>query len=156
MRQSQIQRLWYGLGLLQSNRCSYWSSGELESGPGAHSFLLLPGHQYWGSLTFTETQQSQRWNTVFHSFDLKLKPSRASEQTDTVSPQVQICLCSLPLCPNYFSQLLVIASKQQSPSKSDQVPAHQIWMLSLQWWVHNIRNAKINKYLTCVYFFKQM
>lgn len=64
MHRSQIQRLWCGLGLLQSNQCSYWSSEELESGPGVHSFLLLPGPQYWGSLKYRES-----WNT-----DLQCNP----------------------------------------------------------------------------------
>lgn len=58
----QIQRLWCDPDLLQSNQCSYWSNGALESDPGVRSFLWLPGLRYWGSLRCTERQQNQWWS----------------------------------------------------------------------------------------------
>lgn len=105
----QIQKLWCDPGPLQSNQCSYWSNGGLESGPGVRSFPLLPGHQYWGSLKCTERHQSQcrsrdlqymsqLWSKVvaqqaiwvsWHRFPLRCKYAFA-----------------LPQCLDYFSQLL--------------------------------------------------
>lgn len=121
--QFQIQKLWCDQGLLQSSQYFCWSNGELESGPAVHSFLWLPGHQYWGSLRYTDRPDTYRSTAeveicrIRPSFDLKLRRGRAPDWTDTISPQEQICLCSLPQCPDHFSQLCGIVSVHHCPDQ---------------------------------------
>lgn len=116
--QFQIQKPWCDWGLLQSTRYFYLSSVGLESGPGVRSFLLLPGHRYWGSLVYTERQQSQWWRRARPNMSQlwsKAVAQRGVWMNWHHSPSgVNMPLLS-PTAFHYLSRLLVIVFQAAAP-----------------------------------------